>query len=151
MERSCYDGGLGLSQLPAGAEQLGRSEAMRLLASVAYGRIVFTFNALPAIRPLNHLVEHGLIILRTRLTSSVAIAAQPANAVVVNYEADNFDPLTQTGWAVVITGQAYTVTDPDQTSHYERSLLPWINHGTDTVLAIEPNIITGFRIATKKP
>ncbi len=123
---------------------------MQLLASVGYGRIVFTFNALPAIRPLNHVVEHGLIILRTRLTFPASIAAQPANAVVVTYEADNFDPLTETGWTVVITGQANTLTNPDQTSHYKQSLLPWINHGTDTVLAIKPNIITGFRI-TQKP
>lgn len=38
-------------------EQLDRSEALRLLGTVPLGRIVFTHQALPAIRPVNHVVE----------------------------------------------------------------------------------------------
>jgi hypothetical protein len=43
--------------------ELGRGEAMRLLASVGYGRVVFTRDALPAIRPVNHLVDPGRVIV----------------------------------------------------------------------------------------
>jgi hypothetical protein len=59
-----YDGGLGLSQPADRGQELDRGEAMRLLASV-YGRVVFTQNALPAIRPMNHLVDEGRVIIRT--------------------------------------------------------------------------------------
>lgn len=45
-------------------EQLGRDEALRLLATVSLGRIVFTQYALPAVRPVNHLVEGESIIVR---------------------------------------------------------------------------------------
>lgn len=38
-------------------EQLDRSEALRLLGTVPLGRVVFTHQALPAIRPVNHVVE----------------------------------------------------------------------------------------------
>jgi Pyridoxamine 5'-phosphate oxidase len=60
-------------------------------------------------------------------------------------EADSMDTHTRTGWSVVVTGRAYTVTDPDQVARYEKLLHPWVNHA-DTVVAIEPGIITGFRI-----
>lgn len=52
--------------------ELDRDEAMRLLASVDHGRVVFTRAALPAIRPVNHLVVDGRVIVRTRLTAKVS-------------------------------------------------------------------------------
>lgn len=143
-----YDGGLGLAQPANGSQPLDRAEAMRLLASVGYGRVVFTLNALPAIRPVNHLVDHDRIIVRTRLTASIATAVQATDAgVVVAYEADSLDPQRKTGWSVVVTGRAHTVTDSDQIARYEQLLHPWVNHA-GTVLAIEPDIVTGFRIGS---
>jgi hypothetical protein len=118
---------------------------MRLLASIGYGRVVFTLNALPAIRPVNHLVDEGRVIIRTRLTSAISTAVRSTDSVVVAYEADSLDPQCRAGWSVVITGRAHTLTDPDQVSRYEQLLHPWVNHA-DTVVAIEPDIITGFRI-----
>ena len=141
-----YDGGLGLAQPTRGAQRLGDGEAMRLLASVDYGRVVFSFKTLPAIRPVNHLVDEGRLIIRTRLTAAISAAVRSTDGVVVAYEADSMDPLTRTGWSVVVTGRAHTLTDPGQIERYEQLLHPWINHA-DTVIAITPEIITGLRIA----
>lgn len=140
-----YDGGLGFAQLPHNAQVLDSATAMLLLASVDYGRIMFTLNALPAIRPVNHLMDERRIIIRTRLTASISAALRFKDGVVVAYEADNFDPQAQAGWSVVITGRAYTVTDPAEVSRYEELLHPWVNHA-DTVVAIEPELVTGLRI-----
>ncbi|MFY1659227.1 pyridoxamine 5'-phosphate oxidase family protein [Micromonospora sp. WMMD1274] len=52
-------------------QELSRHEALRLLAGVAMGRVVFTQRALPAIRPVNHLLDQGGVIIRTNLASSV--------------------------------------------------------------------------------
>jgi nitroimidazol reductase NimA-like FMN-containing flavoprotein (pyridoxamine 5'-phosphate oxidase superfamily) len=145
MDDSGYDGGLDLAQGAAGRQRLDPDEAIRLLASVEFGRVVFTVNALPAIRPVNHLLDDGRIIIRTRLTSAISSRARSADGIVVAYEADSIDPQTRTGWSVVVTGRAYTLTDPDQVSRYEQLLHPWVNHAS-TVVAIEPGIITGFRI-----
>jgi len=142
-----YDGGLGLARAAAGAQRLSNSEAIRLLASISYGRVVFTLDALPAIRPVNHLVDEGRIIIRTRLTASISAAVRSADGIVVAYEADSIDPQTRTGWSVVVTGHAHTITDPGEVSRYEQLLDPWVNHA-DTVVAIEPAIITGFRIVS---
>jgi len=140
-----FDGGLGLAQLPEAAQQLDNAEAMRLLASVDYGRVVFDLQALPAIRPVNHLVDDGMIVIRTRLTSAISSAVGPTDRLIVAYEADSLDGQTQTGWSVVVTGHARTLTDPDGVARYEQLLKPWVNHA-DTVIVIEPEIITGLRI-----
>ena len=145
MHDSGYDGGLGLTQPAVGAQRLDTDEAIRLLASVEFGRVVFTVNALPAIRPVNHLLDDGRIIIRTRLTSAISSRARSADGVVVAYEADDINSQTRTGWSVVVTGRAHTVTDPGEVARYEQLLHPWVNHAS-TVVAIEPEFITGFRI-----
>ena len=133
--------------------ELQPAEAMRLLASVGYGRVVFSFNALPAIRLVNHIVEGGLVIVRTRLTAAVSQAVRSGNdsAVVVAYEADDVDAHRRVCWSVVVTGRARTVTDPVQVDRYERLLRPWVNKVIDTVIAIEPEIVTGLRIGCPMP
>jgi hypothetical protein len=104
-----YDGGLGLARPANGAQRLDRGEAMRLLASVDYGRVVFTLNALPAVRPVNHLVDDDQIIIRTRLSAAISTVVRSADpGVVVAYEADQFDPQRRAGWSVVATGYART-------------------------------------------
>jgi nitroimidazol reductase NimA-like FMN-containing flavoprotein (pyridoxamine 5'-phosphate oxidase superfamily) len=89
--------------------ELDRAEAMRLLASVGYGRVVFTREALPAIRPVNHLVDAGRVIVRTRLVSTVSTVVRSHNSsgVVVAYEADDLDPQQRVGWSVVVTGPGH--------------------------------------------
>ncbi|MGJ6121458.1 pyridoxamine 5'-phosphate oxidase family protein [Mycolicibacterium sp. Y3] len=142
-----YDGGLGLARLPAGAQALDRTEALELLASTDYGRVVFTLNALPAIRPVNHLFDRDRIIIRTRLSSTISQAVSASDSLIVAYEADSVDHCTRTGWSVVVVGRAHTVTDPAEIAHYEQRLHPWVNHA-DTVIAIEPDIVNGLRINT---
>jgi hypothetical protein len=145
VDEGSYDGGLGLANPATGAHAIEPDEAMRLLADVSYGRVVFTLKTLPAVRPVNHLVDDGQIIIRTRVTSPLSAEARSHEGVVVAYEADSIDPKTREGWSVVATGPARTVTDPDLVARYERLLHPWVNHA-DTVVAIEPAIVTGLRI-----
>ncbi len=133
---------------PREAIQLEDHEAMRLLASVDHGRVVFTDKALPAIRLVNHLVDDGRIIVRTRLAAKVSnvVRAGARTGVVVAYEADRLDPERRAGWTVAVTGWATTVTDPQQLARYEQLLHPWVNMTMDTIIAIEPEIVSGLRI-----
>lgn len=133
--------------------ELDHREAMRLLASVDYGRVVFTHRALPAIRLVNHLVDGGRVILRTRLTATVSTFVQYSTqaGVVVSYEADDLDPQRRAGWSVVLTGWATTITDPQQIARYAQLLHPWVNMTMDTTIAIQPEIVTGIRIVDDTP
>jgi len=134
--------------MPRDVVELDRTEAMRLLASVGHGRVVFTSNALPAIRPVNHLVDGGRVIVRTRLTATVSsfVRSNTGSGVVVAYEADDLDPQRRLGWSVVVTGLATTITAPELIARYAQLLHPWVNKVMDTVIAIEPEIVTGTRI-----
>ncbi|RDI55287.1 pyridoxamine 5'-phosphate oxidase family protein [Nocardia mexicana] len=131
--------------------ELDRAESLRLLAGVPVGRVVFTRNALPDIRPVNHLVDDdGTIVVRTRITARFTSAIRGNSPVVVAYEADDIDPVRRVGWSVVVTGFARPVTDRDRIARYEGLLHSWVDKVMDTVIAIEPEIVTGIRLAEKR-
>jgi len=125
---------------------LDPAEALALLASVSFGRVVFTQNALPAIRPVNHLLDRGRIIVRTRLGAKVATTVDAFTPIVVAYEADQLDPIRRLGWSVVVTGYARQITDPAETTRLHAALIPWVDMTMDAVIAIEPELVTGFRL-----
>ena len=136
----------GSTPQPRALVELDRVEALALLASVGYGRVVFTLHALPAIRPVNHLVDNGEIIIRTRLTAKITEAVTPPPDTVVAYQADLIDPIERVGWSVVVTGIARPITDISRVARYEHLLHPWADRVMDTVIGIRPEISTGFRL-----
>ncbi|MBE8471900.1 pyridoxamine 5'-phosphate oxidase-like protein [Streptomyces sp. TLI_55] len=125
--------------------ELDSSEALRLLGGVSLGRVVFTRHALPQIRPVNHVVDGGDIVIRTHegaaLTSHTGQADGPG--VVVAYEADLIDPDTHLGWSVVVTGYAHLVTDPRELARYRAMLRPWVEQTMDYAVRIRPDLVTG--------
>ena len=131
---------------PRRSIELGGAEALRLLGSVSLGRIAFTRHALPTIRPVNHIVDDGVIVIRTHegaaLTSRSLRADGPG--VVVAYEADSIDPDTHLGWSVVVTGYAHLVTDADELARYQRLLRPWVRQSMDYTARIHPDLVTGL-------
>lgn len=124
--------------------ELTEGESWRLLASVSLGRIVFTMNGLPAIRPVNHLVDDKTIIIRSHLGAAIVKRAADEGTVVC-YEADDLDPARHTGWSVIATGLARLVREPAATARYQQ-LEPWVQRQMDCVIAIEPQIITGIHL-----
>lgn len=127
-------------------EPMSRHEALDMLSRVSVGRVVFTANALPAIRAVNHLVDDGGVIIRTQLNSAIMPVVGAESGVVVAYEADEIEPAAHVGWSVVVTGMAYTVRDEAETSRYEQLLRPWMDHAEDQVIRIVPDLVTGFRL-----
>jgi nitroimidazol reductase NimA-like FMN-containing flavoprotein (pyridoxamine 5'-phosphate oxidase superfamily) len=117
---------------------------LALLGSVPFGRVVFTHRALPAIRPVNHIVDNGNIIIRSSLGSGITGAA--GDGMVVAYEADAIDPDSRTGWSVVVTGKARLVEDPDDLARYEEILEPWVDGRMDCVVSIPTDLVTGYQL-----
>ncbi len=131
---------------PRQALDLTESECWQLLESVSVGRVVFTHRAMPAIRPVNHLVDHRMIVIRSHLGAAIASRASAGNGSVVCYEVDELDPVRHTGWSVIVTGMARLVHDPDAIARYEKTLEPWIAGQMDHVIAIEPRFVSGIRL-----
>ncbi|CAL9609088.1 pyridoxamine 5'-phosphate oxidase family protein [Streptomyces sp. enrichment culture] len=134
---------------PRRMAHLGRAEALRLLGTVSLGRIVFTQQALPAIRPVNHLMDGDDIIVRLHDGATLASVVAPTDTdgVVVAYEADVIDPDTHLGWSVVVTGYAHRVTDDEELARFAARLRPWVGTPVaNAALRIRPDLVTGLRL-----
>ncbi|MFB0631027.1 pyridoxamine 5'-phosphate oxidase family protein [Streptomyces sp. AB3(2024)] len=129
-------------------EELTADEALALLGAAELGRIVFTRHALPAVRPVNHLLDAGDIVVRLQDGPALAalLADREGAGVVVAYEADDIDPATRLGWSVVATGYATAVTDPAETERLARLLRPWVEGTASGAVRIRPDLIKGFRL-----
>jgi hypothetical protein len=130
---------------PRQAVALTAAESWQQLAGVSLGRIVFTHHAMPAIRPVNHLVDEKTVIVRSHLGAAI-VGNAAGDGAVVCYEADDIDPKRHTGWSVIVTGMARLVRDPAAVSRYQQLLKPWADGQMDYVIAITPQIITGLRL-----
>ncbi|MFK0110026.1 pyridoxamine 5'-phosphate oxidase family protein [Streptomyces sp. NPDC091217] len=128
--------------------ELDSSEALRLLGSVSLGRIVFTRQALPTVRTVNHVMVDGDIVIRTHESAALTSRTRQADGagVVVAYEADAIDPDTHLGWSVVVTGYARLVTDPRELALYESLLRPWLNRTMEHTVRIRPDLVTGIAL-----
>lgn len=127
--------------------QITPAESIALLASVPLGRIGFTSKALPVIRPVTHLVDNGVIVIRTYEGAAIVSAARPADGVVVAYEADDLGPAGNLAWSVVVTGVAHLITDPQEAARYRGLLDPWADGQPDHIVRITPEMVTGFRFS----
>jgi hypothetical protein len=56
--------------------ELTEEESWRLLDSVSLGRVVFTMAGIPAIRPVNHLIDGKTIVIRSHLGAAVVSHAE---------------------------------------------------------------------------
>ena len=127
---------------PRRMRELTTRRSLRLLGSVSLGRIAFTANAMPAIRPVNHILDGGDIIIR----SHVGAAILTTHGQIVCYEADAFDPNTCLGWSVVVLGKARVIEDPSDAERYSHLVRPWVDQHMDYVIRLHPQTITGYEI-----
>ena len=124
---------------------LTAAESLDLLGSVSLGRIGFTSKALPVVRPVNHIIDNGSIIIRSHEGAAIVPASRADDGAVVAYEADEIDLLGHLGWSVVITGVARLVHDPDEAARFRGLLRSWSDAQPDYVIRISPELVTGFR------
>jgi hypothetical protein len=64
---------------------------------------------MPAVELVNFTMDAGDVVIRTAPSGKLLAAIQGA---VVAFEADEYDPVTRTGWSVTAIGHAREVTDP---------------------------------------
>ena len=134
-----------MSISPRKLSVVAHSEALSLLARVPLGRIVFTENAMPAVKPACHLVESGVIIARSHDGAAVLAAGNERESVVA-YQADEIDVGRQVGWSVVITGPATLIHDPAEIERYAALLPPWTDAREGQLIRVHPGIVTGYRL-----
>ncbi len=128
---------------------LTAQEALDLLGQVQFGRIVFTTRAMPAVRPVRHVVTGGQIVIAAgpELVLGSTLPATPSGSggeTIVAYEADQLDSTGCSGWSVVVVGRARAVTLEAEAALY-RHLLPAMTV-PDQLVVISADVVTGFRL-----
>lgn len=125
--------------VPQASRDLTAAESLRRLASVRYGRIVFSRYTLPIIRPVNHIVDGETIIVHSNRG-----AAQTPDPQVVAYEVDIIDEDTHRGWCVIVTGTAEPVEDATEIERYRALLQSWLPGPREHIVRIVPDRVTGL-------
>jgi uncharacterized protein len=128
----------------AGLEVLEPSESLRLLGATPIGRIVFTDQAMPAVQPVNFVIDGDALLIRTAPGSKLDAAARNA---VVAFEVDDIDHDNQRGWSVTVIGHAEMVTD--EAELHRMASLPlrsWSPDERNHLIRIRMEIIQGRRI-----
>jgi nitroimidazol reductase NimA-like FMN-containing flavoprotein (pyridoxamine 5'-phosphate oxidase superfamily) len=135
-----------MTRSSAGLDILSRPECLTLLASVPIGRIAYTEGALPAVTPVNFVIDEigPAIVIRAGEGSKLSAATRQA---IVAFEADEYDPADQTGWSVLVVGRSSVVDDPRETARHELlPLRPWANSNRDRFVRISIDQISGRRL-----
>jgi nitroimidazol reductase NimA-like FMN-containing flavoprotein (pyridoxamine 5'-phosphate oxidase superfamily) len=132
-----------MTRSAAGLDILTHRECLKLLASVPVGRIAYTEGALPAVTPVNFVLDENdsAIVIRTGQGSKLSAATRQA---VVAFEVDEFDVATRTGWSVLVVGRSSAVDHPDDVARLDlMPLRPWAKSNRDRYIRISIDQITG--------
>jgi hypothetical protein len=126
-------------------EILSESECRALLAAGTFGRVAVTVGALPAILPVNYGLLDEDVVFRTAEGSKLNAALARA---VVAFEIDAADEAQQSGWSVLVVGNAtalWKLSDIERAQALE--LQPWAAGTRDQFVRVTSGTISGRRIS----
>lgn len=129
-------------------EALSGQEAVELLSKALIGRVVFSVGALPAVVPVTFAVLDHAVVLRTAADTRLATAADGA---VLAFEVDDVDPVTRTGWSVVVTGVAEVVTDALRCALIRAVVEPFAPGDHQVYIRLPLSVVTGRRVTADAP
>jgi nitroimidazol reductase NimA-like FMN-containing flavoprotein (pyridoxamine 5'-phosphate oxidase superfamily) len=134
----------GMQAISGSIVDLGREDSLALLASAPVGRIVFTRGALPAIHPVNFVLDGDDVVITASEDSALLSAVAES---IVAFEADDIDAANHEAWSVVVTGRARLVTDRQ---NIERLRMRTSTGPAESArfIRIRPEIVSGRRIGT---
>ena len=121
-------------------------ECWVLLATQEIGRLGVYVRGYPLVLPVNFALDGRVVVVRTGGGTTHA-ALGHAN---VTFEVDQVDPLTRSGWSVLVRGLAEELTDRHRQELVERTLAsgadPWAPGDRGHWVRVIPHEVTGRRI-----
>ena len=129
-----------------GFEAIEADECRALLGSSTIGRLALSYRALPIVLPVNFALCGDDILIRTGGGTKLDAACHQS---VVAFEVDGFEPVTHTGWSVLVQGRARVVVEPAELADARRArLAAWANPEADSFIKIGLDMVTGRRLGT---
>ncbi len=136
-------GAMNLKNNDVNTTEIPVSEGWALVRSVPVGRLAVVVEGHPDIFPVNHLVDHGTIVVRTGTGTKLAAADRHP----VAFEVDGYDVGRAQAWSVVIKGTARSIDRLHEVvDALQLPIFPWQDGPKPAFLRIEPDSITGRRI-----
>ncbi|WP_172652283.1 pyridoxamine 5'-phosphate oxidase family protein [Rhodococcus opacus] len=127
---------------------LTTAACMSLLQSVPTGRLVYTEDALPAVRPVTFAAPDGEIVIPTGDNPWF----DRFDGTVLGFEAGVIDPATRAGWTVLTVGRARLVPEAAGLIGFDDPVAaPWDTTAGDCYLVIDIGQITGHRTTLLRP
>lgn len=105
---------------PSHLTELDTAECLELLAAHRVGRIAYCDEFGPVVLPVNYSLDQGTVLIQISPHSTLA---RHLRAVGASFQLDEFDDYTQTGWSVLVRGDADYV-DPADPPHATTALRP---------------------------
>lgn len=125
---------------------LTSGECFQMLAARGIGRIGLIAGGYPLIIPVNYALDRDVVVIRTQPGSIVA-RAEHAN---VTFQVDEFNAANESGWSVLLRGQAESLTAQHSKPLVERTLgtdvRPWAPGDRNHWMRIIAHGISGRRI-----
>jgi nitroimidazol reductase NimA-like FMN-containing flavoprotein (pyridoxamine 5'-phosphate oxidase superfamily) len=125
----------------AGLERMDRAECFALLEAEDVGRLAVVQGDMPAIFPVNYLLDGEDIVFRSAPGTKVVHGADAPAA----FEIDHLDRAERRAWSIVATGHLEVVDPRDDAMARLRQLpiRPWAAGDKDIVMRLVVGTITG--------
>lgn len=131
------------------AHVLGRQQCLALMTTASIGRVVYTDRALPAITPVDFVLDRDHVIFRVGAGSRLATAV---DGNVVTFQADDAGPASLTCWSVTVTGPARTADSPEEAARLAAlPFRPWPPLKNVLFVCIPTQHIAGDRLVVPVP
>jgi nitroimidazol reductase NimA-like FMN-containing flavoprotein (pyridoxamine 5'-phosphate oxidase superfamily) len=122
--------------------ELTRDECVARLRTSCVGRVAVTHRALPAIVPVNYVVDHGILFR----TSSGGMLDRACRGQVVAFEVDALADDGRSGWSVLVVGVADGVDGSDELRAVHSGLVSARGPETDRFVRVSMSEVTGREI-----
>lgn len=125
-------------------DKLGPEECWRLMELTTVGRLAVSIRNRPDIFPVNYAIDNETVVINTAPGTKLAAAVLGRG---VAFEVDVLDPITRTGWSVVLKGPAAEVDDLAELLRVEAlDIQSWSSTDKSRYLRLVPNSVTGRRM-----
>jgi nitroimidazol reductase NimA-like FMN-containing flavoprotein (pyridoxamine 5'-phosphate oxidase superfamily) len=119
--------------------ELDEAECWELAASLPVGRVAWSTSTGPVVVPVNYVVHEQRVVLHA---SAYSTLAREADDSTVAFEVDEIDPLTRSGWSVLLRGRAHVVSLGETLPDVDT----WPDGTRRLALVIDVDQVTGRRV-----
>jgi nitroimidazol reductase NimA-like FMN-containing flavoprotein (pyridoxamine 5'-phosphate oxidase superfamily) len=127
---------------PGHLRELDPADCLELLAERQIGRVAYCDDLGPVVVPVNYVLDQGTILIQVSPHSTLAARLRDSRAA---FQIDEFDDYTQTGWSVLVRGDAAYVDAADLPGADDRPHT-WAEGQRNLHVRITPHDISGRRL-----